>query len=70
MDLGPNANLDADKIIVAGHSLGGATALLVGHSDKRAAVILTHDPWEDSLGGVPNILDNLVDKPIHVAVSS
>ena len=34
-----------DKLIVAGHSFGGATALKTGWEDKRIKCILTMDPW-------------------------
>jgi len=34
-----------DKLVVAGHSLGGCTALRVGSSDKRVKATLTNDPW-------------------------
>jgi len=37
--------LATDKIIMSGHSFGGATALLVGNSDPRIKAVLTHDPW-------------------------
>jgi len=37
--------LDLDKLVVAGHSLGGCTALRVGSSDKRVKATLTNDPW-------------------------
>lgn len=52
---------------MGGHSAGGATALQVGHDDARVAAVITHDPWQDSLGGIKNISENLADKPIHVA---
>ena len=34
-----------DKLIMSGHSMGGATALRVGNSDKRVKCILVNDPW-------------------------
>ena len=37
--------LDLQKLLMTGHSMGGATALRVGNSDKRVKSILTHDPW-------------------------
>ena len=30
---------------MAGHSFGGATALLVGNTDSRVKSVVTHDPW-------------------------
>lgn len=39
------ANFDFEKLTVAGHSFGGATALKVAQSDKRVKCVLTHDPW-------------------------
>jgi len=39
------ACLDTSKLVMAGHSMGGATALRVGHSDPRVSCVLTHDPW-------------------------
>ena len=38
-------SIDESKLVVAGHSMGGATALRVGHSDDRVKCTLTHDPW-------------------------
>ena len=37
--------LDLEKIIVGGHSFGGATALKTGWVDKRVNCVLTLDPW-------------------------
>jgi platelet-activating factor acetylhydrolase len=37
--------LDMDKLIVAGHSFGGATAIKTGWEDKRVKCVLTMDPW-------------------------
>ena len=36
---------DLPKLIVAGHSMGGVTALRIGQSDARVSCILTLDPW-------------------------
>lgn len=30
---------------MSGHSMGGATALRVGNSDKRVNSVLVNDPW-------------------------
>jgi len=67
MSLGKHTEIDLNKIIVSGHSAGGATALQVGHDDARIAAVLCHDPWQDALGGLENFYQNLGDKPIHVA---
>lgn len=37
--------LDLPKLVMAGHSMGGAASIRVGHSDPRVKCILTHDPW-------------------------
>ena len=37
--------LDMDKLIVAGHSFGGATAIKTAWEDKRVKCVLTMDPW-------------------------
>lgn len=37
--------LDLDRIVVAGHSMGGVTALRVAEADKRVKACLTLDPW-------------------------
>ena len=37
--------LDLAKLTIAGQSMGGATVLRVGDSDRRVKCILTHDPW-------------------------
>ena len=37
--------LDIDKLVVSGHSFGGATALKVSHTDRRSKAVLTMDPW-------------------------
>ena len=37
--------LDMDKIIVAGHSFGGSTAIKTAWEDKRVKCVLTMDPW-------------------------
>jgi len=39
------ATLDLDKLIMAGHSMGGATAIRVGEADPRVKCVLTFDPW-------------------------
>ena len=39
------AILDSSNLVVAGHSMGGATALRVLNSDKRVKCMFTFDPW-------------------------
>ena len=34
-----------NKLIMAGHSMGGATAILSGWNDKRVKCVLVLDPW-------------------------
>ena len=50
-------NLATDKIVVAGHSFGGATAIRTAQRDGRVKAILAYDPWmylinSDSIGGL------------------
>lgn len=50
--------LDMDKIIVMGHSFGGATALLAGAAELRFKVVVALDPWmfplkDESLDLIP-----------------
>lgn len=55
LKLSDGAKIATDSIIVAGHSMGGATALKVGESDPRIKVVLTHDPTKDFLDpGITN----------------
>ena len=37
--------IDVDDVVAAGHSLGGATALVLGESDIRVKAVVTLDPW-------------------------
>ena len=39
------ATLDLNKLVMAGHSMGGATAIRVGEADPRVKCVLTFDPW-------------------------
>jgi len=42
----PNAPvLDLAKLTLAGHSMGGGTAIKTAWNDKRVKCVLTHDPW-------------------------
>jgi len=54
LNMGMTAEIDKNKVIVAGHSMGGATAIKVGDSDDRISVVLTHDPY-------PGIVDEYID---------
>jgi pimeloyl-ACP methyl ester carboxylesterase len=40
-----NIKLNLDKLIVAGHSFGGVTAIGASEYDKRVKACLTLDPW-------------------------
>ena len=42
---GDLVKLATEKLIMSGHSFGGATALLVGNTDPRVKSVVTHDPW-------------------------
>ena len=44
-ELGLDSEMDIGKLVMAGHSMGGATALRVGESDERVRCVVTHDPW-------------------------
>jgi pimeloyl-ACP methyl ester carboxylesterase len=37
--------IDTSAFLVAGHSMGGATALMTGLKDKRVKAVLALDPW-------------------------
>lgn len=45
LNMDNRARLALDRLVMAGHSMGGATALRVANSDPRVKCILTHDPW-------------------------
>jgi len=38
-------SLDLDKLVVAGHSMGGMAAILAARSNPYVKCLLTHDPW-------------------------
>ncbi len=37
--------IESSKVIAAGHSFGGFTAVCAGQSDSRVKALLTIDPW-------------------------
>lgn len=45
LGFGPEVSLDLDKLIMAGHSFGGMTAIDVALHDERVKAIWTFDPW-------------------------
>lgn len=66
----PNqVSIDADKIIVSGHSMGGATALKAGDAESRIKIVLAHDPWMSILEPDYAILDGLLRKPLTIITS-
>lgn len=38
-------NIAVDKIVAAGHSFGGMTALRASLADGRVKAVVTYDPW-------------------------
>ena len=43
--MGPQINLDLDRLIISGHSFGGMTAIQVAKEDPRVKLCATLDPW-------------------------
>ena len=39
------AKLNMNKLIVSGHSMGGATVIKLAEKDDRANLIMAQDPW-------------------------
>lgn len=64
------ATLNLDKLIVSGHSMGAATALMVGEKDPRVKCVLTHDPWVNVIQEDLPTFDQLLSKNIQVTTSS
>ena len=64
--------IDAQKVIMAGHSMGGCTALYVGESDPRVKAVVTLDPWllpmKTEIEGLK--LKKLAQKPTFLLNSS
>lgn len=46
-----NATIDCNNIVVSGHQMGGATALIVADKNERVRSVLVNDPWLDTLHG-------------------
>lgn len=65
-----DASVDAEKIVVSGHSYGGAAAIKVGDMDPRVKSVLAHDPWTSILEPDYEVFDGLLDKPVHILTSS
>ena len=61
--MGSESRLDMSKLVCAGHSMGGATALKAAEKDNRVKLVLTLDPWLCPLS--KHILPS-VDKPCHM----
>lgn len=45
----PRVKVDQSKIILAGHSFGGASTILTSMNDKRVRACLVADPWFEPL---------------------
>ena len=45
MPFGNQCKLDMEKLVAAGHSMGGGTALKLAQADNRVKLVLTLDPW-------------------------
>ena len=58
--------LDLDKLIVAGHSMGGATALSAGDVDARIKAVLVHDPWGRIIEPKIQNFGPLLQKPVQM----
>ena len=67
---GLNAKIDLENLIISGHSMGGATALNAGDTDKRIKAVLTHDPWGKLLGSKIGNFTDLMKKPIQMTNTS
>ena len=63
------AKLEMDKLIMSGHSMGAATALLAGDQDDRIKCILTHDPWINPIESKFEQLNQCLSKFIQVTTS-
>ena len=49
LKLGKLPLIDTKKLVIAGHRMGGATALLLGDKDKRVSAVVAMDPWLESM---------------------
>ena len=65
-----NVFIDMSNLIVSGHSMGGATAMLVGEKDPRVKVVLSHDPWAKVIADQIPKFENLLSKYHQVVTSS
>lgn len=65
-----SATMALDKLIMAGHSMGGATALSVGDRDPRIKAVICHDPWADAI--MPKIASfgSILQKPLQMTNTS
>ena len=58
------AQLDMDKLVMSGHSLGGATAMAVGEKEDKVKLILALDPFgtifQETIGSYCNIHDKIM----------
>lgn len=53
LKLGRLPVIETKKLIMMGHQMGGATAIMMGDKDKRVSAVVALDPW---LEGVRSIL--------------
>ena len=62
--------LNMERLIVSGHSMGGATALLIGDQDPRVNCILTHDPWSKVIEDEIPKFDKVLSKHIQITTTA
>lgn len=60
------AQMDLDKIVMCGHSLGGATALGVGEQEDRVKLVLSLDPHGNILKDTIGSWTKIHKKPLQV----
>lgn len=51
LDFSVYAKIDSENIIVSGHQMGGATALIVADKNEKVRSAIVNDPWMDILHG-------------------
>lgn len=70
LKLGNTPLIDSKKLIVVGHRMGGATALLLGDKDKRVSSVVAFDPWLDCMQQVMQphwqLTQSLQKKPLCI----